>query len=463
MEIFLSLIFIPFLVSIFANRVDGSLVAPKVENFLKRLKQDDQQANHEIQKALRIAFLSAQQNIARECHKELLGTSPVKQYRGNKYYPLYQVDLYWLDQKIKQLAKNLTKVKTAKYVEMTLSPIDDDIVSLLTSSGQLGEKGIQLFEGHLLAEALKDGDEPELYKDKISRFLLQKMQEQITYEIKFHGKLSEVLQNSLIPTLIEQNQRLNSIEELLKNFLNQQLPESRRRLKLKTDIEEVNGVTLAKIEEYIREVTGDKSITIQRIQEGCMELIFDGSQKGLEKLDALVKSGQLKEILGIPIQDVLDVDSDITLNKTVVNLSQWLQKKFEPDWQTVEEVLGTQKVNLVFAVARSVSRSPEVIRAKQITLEMQSNSQSLDIVVAVTPEANQKIGISLQVHPADNQIYLPQGLKFSVLDTSGEVVCESQARDADNLIQLEIGVEIEDHFIVKIAMGNASATQDFIV
>ncbi|MBW4571827.1 MAG: hypothetical protein KME31_28555 [Tolypothrix carrinoi HA7290-LM1] len=80
MDIF-TIILVPLLLGIFTNRLDAILIAPAVEKVLKRIKQDDKQVNHQLEKALRLCFLSALQTIARECHKELIGFSPVQRYR----------------------------------------------------------------------------------------------------------------------------------------------------------------------------------------------------------------------------------------------------------------------------------------------------------------------------------------------------------------------------------------------
>jgi hypothetical protein len=97
MDIF-TIILVPLLLGIFTNRLDAILIAPAVERVLKRIKSDDKQVNHELEKTLRLCFLSALQTIARECHKELIGFSPVQRYREIIIYPIeYRKELQWLD------------------------------------------------------------------------------------------------------------------------------------------------------------------------------------------------------------------------------------------------------------------------------------------------------------------------------------------------------------------------------
>ncbi|KAB8316235.1 DUF1822 family protein [Tolypothrix campylonemoides VB511288] len=469
MDLIATLILIPFLVGIVTNRVDAMVVAPIVENALKRLQQDSKRENQDLEKILKICFLSALQNIAWESHKELMGSSIVQRYRGIIIYQSeHREELQWLDRKLQQLVKELKQVKQAEYVEMLFDSWDE-IASLLTPKGQLVQEVIQAAEEKLIAEALKEDDIPECYVAKVKQILFEKVQEQLSLEIKHNAVLQNLIETNLLAhinaNLTKQKLKIKDLENSVqssKNLQLQQSSEARRRIKLEFDVEKLDAARLEAIVQHLQKLLDDGSITLRRIEEGCMELIFDGSQKGLEKLDALLKSGQLTDIHGISVKDVQGVDSDVSLHQRVVNLSQWLQNGIDTGWQTVEEVLGIQRANLIFA-ARSAPPSVGVVRAKQINLGIQPNTQLVDLIVDVIPETNQEIGISLQVHPIDNQIYLPQGLKCSVLDTSGEVVLESQARNADNWIQLDIGVEPGDQFTIKITLENALVTQNFTV
>ncbi|MCJ8283397.1 MAG: hypothetical protein MJK14_27330, partial [Rivularia sp. ALOHA_DT_140] len=111
MEIFNSIL-MPILVGIFTNRVDEMLVVPNVEDVLKRLKLKEHDASQELEKSLRVCFLSALQIIIRECHQELMGSASIQRYRGTLIYPReHQSELQWLDQKLKQLVKELKLVQ----------------------------------------------------------------------------------------------------------------------------------------------------------------------------------------------------------------------------------------------------------------------------------------------------------------------------------------------------------------
>ncbi len=96
MDLF-TLILVPFLVGVLTNRVDQSLIAPTIEKILNYFSHHDKQANQELEKALKISLLSAVQTIARECHQELVGSSPVQYVLEKTFYPAHREELQWLD------------------------------------------------------------------------------------------------------------------------------------------------------------------------------------------------------------------------------------------------------------------------------------------------------------------------------------------------------------------------------
>lgn len=213
---------------------------------------------------------------------------------------------------------------------------------------------------------------------------------------------------------------------------------------------------------------------IQRIEQGSEDsvvLVLEGSQEWCKRLEDLFTEGKLTEILGIPVEDVRlesasaspqpSDEPEIAPSKTLVNLSQWLQDVIEAGWQTVEEILGTERANLVFA-SRSAAFQQGVVRAKQIDLGMQPTGQSLSLVVAVMSKAAQERVIRLQVHPTGSKT-LPPGLKCVAFDKFGKILLKVQAKNADNWIQLDISGKPGEQFSVEVALGDPSATQNFVI
>lgn len=153
-----------------------------------------------------------------------------------------------------------------------------------------------------------------------------------------------------------------------------------------------------------------------------------------------------------------------------VNLSQWFTDVFETGWQTVEALLNPAELDFAF---RFRSADSAVLidsdqsdsghrRGKLIDLGIQLADRPVALIVELTPEDGKR-NILLQVHPTGNQIYLPPLLQLTVLDESGLIFLEAQARSADNYIQLQFSGLPGEQFSVRVALGDASIVEDFVV
>lgn len=184
-----------------------------------------------------------------------------------------------------------------------------------------------------------------------------------------------------------------------------------------------------------------------------------------------VAAGQLHLNSLEPLEDLLTHLSQLVTKAAfdygnIVNLTQWLQNVFETSWQTVESVLNP----LTFSFRKANSsgsdsdyHDPHVRRAKLIDLGMQLAGHSIALVVELRPESEQKFDILLQVHPAGSQIFLPQLLQLIVLDETGTIFLEAKARRADNYIQLQFKGTPGERFSVKVALGEISFTESFVI
>lgn len=144
----------------------------------------------------------------------------------------------------------------------------------------------------------------------------------------------------------------------------------------------------------------------------------------------------------------------VTSPKTLVNLSQWVQGIFEVGWQVVEELV-------VPTVLVPVAKSADVTRrAKRIDL----GEHAVALIVTRAPEDDREISILLQVEPTGGQTTLPQNLELSAFDESGTIHREVRVKNAAPFIELPrlIGFPGE-HFSVKVALGDFSAEEDFVI
>ncbi len=154
----------------------------------------------------------------------------------------------------------------------------------------------------------------------------------------------------------------------------------------------------------------------------------------------------------------------------VVNLSQWFAGIFTPGWEALESFW--QQPQFAFRSGYLIEKDNNnvpaqqqlsVKRGKLIDLGIQIANQLVMLVVEIYPQANRQTGVRLQLHPASGDNYLPPGVKLTVLEQSGAVFLEAQARSADNYIQLQFRGEPAERFSVKVALNDANVTENFVI
>ncbi len=159
-----------------------------------------------------------------------------------------------------------------------------------------------------------------------------------------------------------------------------------------------------------------------------------------------------------------------SVDKALVNMSNWFQDIVDSGWQTLESFLSNQERTLAFRFAtasRYRSGEPDTIekkveRVKLIELGGELKTP-LALMINVELERNQRRDILFQLYPTSQEPYLPPGVKLIILDETGDVFLEAQARNADNWIQLQFRGEALERFSVKIALGDASVTEEFVI
>ncbi|NEP09157.1 MAG: DUF1822 family protein [Symploca sp. SIO2C1] len=145
-----------------------------------------------------------------------------------------------------------------------------------------------------------------------------------------------------------------------------------------------------------------------------------------------------------------------------VNLSKWLEDIFEAGWQTLEEFVTPKPGNL--ALAFRGAWQPTVKGAKLIDLGVQLGNQPVALLMALTSEEEEKVGICVQVHPAGTDTYLPPNFRLALLSQSGETIQEVPSRSFDNFIQLpRFKCDSGEQFSIQVALDDLSITENFVV
>jgi hypothetical protein len=158
------------------------------------------------------------------------------------------------------------------------------------------------------------------------------------------------------------------------------------------------------------------------------------------------------------LEDFLEYLSQIK-HPEPVNLRNWFEGIIEAGWLTLEELLSLEQNKLVL-----MYRDPmNITRGQQIDLGIEVAQQPLALVVTLPPNTGSELDIQVRVYPLRGQTYLPQGVKLMVMDESEEVVLNTEAREADNFIQLGFSAELGEQFSVTVALGEASVKQEFVI
>lgn len=214
---------------------------------------------------------------------------------------------------------------------------------------------------------------------------------------------------------------------------------------------------------------------------GYVAVKLDSSLREAELL-GFIKTAGIEEL---PIsslrslEDLLEHLSHIRQAEPIkmpVNLSQWFGNVFEAGWQSLETLLSTNQQTLApslrgalrsrEASLRSALRSREaaLMGAKLVDLGLQLGSQSIALLVALWPEAEQKVGVLMQVHPTGEEITLPPHLRLVMLSESGETLQEVIARSGDNYIQLKrVWGQPGERFSIMVALDDISIKEDFVI
>lgn len=138
--------------------------------------------------------------------------------------------------------------------------------------------------------------------------------------------------------------------------------------------------------------------------------------------------------------------------QALINLLRTSQDD-ETLWTAVESLLQIDPGNPAAGVSR----------VRLIDLGMQLAGYTVALAVALIKKVDQQVGILLRVYPTGNEAYLPTNLKLILLDESEQMLREVTARRADIYIQIKLSGQSGEQFTVRLALGNASITEDFMI
>lgn len=171
----------------------------------------------------------------------------------------------------------------------------------------------------------------------------------------------------------------------------------------------------------------------------------------------IVKSGELSLAQLQPIDSLVEHIDRLETKRGEVSLSQWLQNIYDANWLSVSEILARKEPALAFRYKSKATR------AKLVELGIHKPDQVVALIVTLAPKTLIEIQIKMQVHPTDEQAYLPENLVVKVLDEEGTTVMSAHAKTANTHIILELSAQVGERFSVKLELGNTNITENFIV
>jgi len=501
----------------------GCLNDHALREFIYNFRKGGRPVNHDIEKALRRSFLHAIQNIVSDCHEKRMGESPREfiVVAGGRSYPIslarrhfrniadiirgmgdivgsakipaglvtvapvyppaYKDELEWLDRKRNQLAREMKRNRKGKSDDLFGS--FEEIETLLLPTGPSAVKRIQALKEKVIAEVLKENPMSECYGEKVREELFDLIRAHFVWEIKYNPVIFHIfMAHSAVQTSSESEDSRRSLAEISSELkdLKQSLADISSELKdlkqssrvseavteveLDVDVEDLSDPHLKEAVRHLGKL-GNVTLKIQWLEAGSVTATLEGSREGIERIRKLFKSGELTEILGIPVKDVRVRLPFVSYRERLVNMGQWLQKHFneatEAGWQTLEDIFGKK------ALAAAFMDTPAVRRAKQVEIEL---GQRVAVVAEVTRKENGKVDIFLRIYPdadADPDAdapSLPDGLRLIILSETGEILTDVIApRGADCIEQEFTDYESEEKFGFMLELEDVRVMEYFEV
>lgn len=208
-------------------------------------------------------------------------------------------------------------------------------------------------------------------------------------------------------------------------------------------------------------------VSIDKSSQTAMILGFVSSvaeTQGIVDLNQLRSLEEFPEYLHAKQQSTTVKNLSESITNKVVILSQWLRQttgNIAEVWQNAEDLLMRQPQNLSYMTRNS---SASINKTKLIDLKMNLASQSVMLLMTVTPQPEEKLKIRARLCPVIGEKYLPSGLTLEILSQLEEPLKVVKAELRDYFIQLpEFTGESGDKFKLRITCGDASLTEEFMV
>lgn len=150
--------------------------------------------------------------------------------------------------------------------------------------------------------------------------------------------------------------------------------------------------------------------------------------------------------------------------KTVQNLNLWFENIFDGGFRSLDDFLSLRDTAAFKFRSDSVLNEVCVKGAKLIDLGMQLESNSVALLIGLSPQIDNKVGIRVQLYPASGETYLPDSIQLTLLSESGTTLQSVESRNYDNYIQLKrFKLPLGKNFSIQVARKEIKIKEDFVL
>lgn len=163
------------------------------------------------------------------------------------------------------------------------------------------------------------------------------------------------------------------------------------------------------------------------------------------------------------LRERLPSGTGATVAAGLTHLSDWVQNQIDQGWQTLEALLHQPSLALNARSETIESDLPVPIRrGKFVTFAPLADSPRLVLLVEVQPQTSESWAITVSLGPEPPATALPRELTLAVLDEAGSSLMQAQSRRTEH-IALEFRGEVGDRFSTRIALGELTITEAFVI
>lgn len=198
---------------------------------------------------------------------------------------------------------------------------------------------------------------------------------------------------------------------------------------------------------------------LQLSQDGCYQLplsLFDAESNHL-----LFYCRHLEpSAIALPVASRENTQDSLisVLDSSRAKLSQWLEGIFDPGWISFETLIGND-ANLAWSTRERVEGAKG---GKLIDLGIELGNHTVAMLLTITPEYSEKLGIQVQLFPTNREKYLPPNIQLTLYSQTGKKLQSTQARERDNYIQLKPFKGKEGiRFSLEVSIEDITVREDF--